>query len=401
MQVRRILRALLTASLLVSGGCTQILVGDKDYVLDTSATQGEGGAGGGAGAGAHGGSMSAGPGAGPDLHCKTGTTACQSGCADLDTDASNCGACGRDCLGTSCHAGMCDVAEVASPLQSPQDLALDSTHVYWTTLGGQIQRVPKAGGPVETLVDGQDSPGQIAVDSGSVYWIDQSSGRIMTAAKDGSDKQPKMLLNATGLQGLAVDTDSLYLSRKIQKGDLSKMSKGGGPPVTLASSQPQPTWLALRADQLFWAGTASAGDDMNGDGIPDGEASDYVRAVGRNGGGPVVTLAMEEGHIVGLVAAGTTAVWADSDSRRIRARGMQDISSFTVSDGQDVRGLAGDATTVFWTTAGGTVKSLVLDGGATRVLAIDVAGAGAIAADESHVYFLRSDASGAVLRVAR
>lgn len=55
-------------------------------------------------------------------------------------------------------------------------LALDATHVYWTSASGAIQRVSKQGGGAERVpVTG--SPAALALDAGFVYWVDGSSVR--------------------------------------------------------------------------------------------------------------------------------------------------------------------------------------------------------------------------------
>jgi hypothetical protein len=62
---------------------------------------------------------------------------------------------------------------VAAGQDAPGDIAVDGTHVYWTTgSGGTAQalvRRPKTGGVVETLYAGT-SVGGVVLDSRSVYW---------------------------------------------------------------------------------------------------------------------------------------------------------------------------------------------------------------------------------------
>ena len=60
-------------------------------------------------------------------------------------------------------------------------LRLDDAYVYWTVAPssvagqGQVQRMPKAGGAVETLATGLDQPTAIAIDSTDVYFADSRS----------------------------------------------------------------------------------------------------------------------------------------------------------------------------------------------------------------------------------
>jgi len=64
---------------------------------------------------------------------------------------------------------------------------VDSGHVYWTNSGdGTIKAAPLTGGPVTTLVTGQDNPEGLAVDSGHLYWANNDiSGTINEAPLTG------------------------------------------------------------------------------------------------------------------------------------------------------------------------------------------------------------------------
>src|SRR5690349_9900576 len=74
------------------------------------------------------------------------------------SDANNCGLCKHSCLGGSCVAGKCAPVLLASgqgdsvsgvpwfpyltdagdPLQGADRIAVDSTHVYWLNLRGEV-----------------------------------------------------------------------------------------------------------------------------------------------------------------------------------------------------------------------------------------------------------------------
>jgi hypothetical protein len=76
------------------------------------------------------------------------------------------------------------------------DLAVDQTHVYWARtfdnsfdlrdgpgIPGAILRVPKDGGEVEVLADGQNGPQSVIVEGEYVYWINYASGNIRRVRK--------------------------------------------------------------------------------------------------------------------------------------------------------------------------------------------------------------------------
>jgi hypothetical protein len=106
------------------------------------------------------------------VSCKTGGTCsagacgcpvslpkeCGNACVDTDNDPKNCGACGHDCLGGQCLAGLCQPVVVVSPTTSSQiDLyALDSQYLYYETHPGPTparnhERIGISGGNAFTV----------------------------------------------------------------------------------------------------------------------------------------------------------------------------------------------------------------------------------------------------------
>ncbi len=72
----------------------------------------------------------------------------------------------------------------------------------------------------------------------------------------------------------------------------------------------------------------------------------------------------------------------------------------TLVPDQDVRGLTSDGTAIYWSTAGGNVKSRTLTG-PVQLVALDISKAGPLLVDAAHLYILRTGPTGAVLRVAK
>lgn len=381
MKLGWILRSLLLASALTSSACAELLLGDGELLPKDS---GAGGAGGATGA------------AGSSSDCGDGLAICDGACVSLDSDSQHCGSCGRDCLGAACESGLCVPEIVASDLADPRGIAADEAFVYWTTAGGAVQRSAKSGGAVETLTVEAGAPGAIVVDDQRVYWIDEGAGRLLSMKKHGNAKaKPDELVTVPTLVGLAIDGEGLYLSRKKNKSNIERIGKGGGGPKILATDQPGTTRIAVSGDMVVWVGALAEPEDDGGG--PMG----YVHALKLTGNGPVFSVAEAEGPITDLTLSGSMPVWADGTAHTLRALPQGASEPVTLAEEQEVVGLSSDASNVFWTTSGGTVRRLSLSDGQVKALAMDISGAGASVVDASHVYLTRGGPNGAVVRIAK
>jgi hypothetical protein len=91
-----------------------------------------------------------------------------------------------------------------------QDLALDADYVYVSAFDhGTISRVPKAGGPVETIATGQVGAYAIALAGDDVYWTNYDAGVVARAPKAGG---PTVIISASEVHptGLAVEGGHVY-----------------------------------------------------------------------------------------------------------------------------------------------------------------------------------------------
>ncbi len=81
-------------------------------------------------------------------------------------------------------SGATSVLATSPAMPRASDIAVDDTHVYWTTgvPSGFVLRVPKVGGAVEIIASQIDLPWGIAVDDDAVYWSTQG-GTIAKRAK--------------------------------------------------------------------------------------------------------------------------------------------------------------------------------------------------------------------------
>ena len=113
---------------------------------------------------------------------------------------------------------------------NPLGLALDATHVYWTSLSGAVLKVPIAGGAPTTLARAS-MPTAIAVHGASAYWID-NDGIVSVSIAGG---MPVTLAAARADPfNLAVGAGTVYFTTMGASAIVS-VPTTGGPTVTLAS----------------------------------------------------------------------------------------------------------------------------------------------------------------------
>jgi hypothetical protein len=107
---------------------------------------------------------------------------------------------------------------LASNQDFPTDIDADADYVYWANRGYatgafSVNRVPITGGTPSVLATSSRSgiSTSIAVDGTSVYYTDNDTHALMKMAKDGTGKTvlvPNVFQYA--LHGLAVDSTSIY-----------------------------------------------------------------------------------------------------------------------------------------------------------------------------------------------
>jgi hypothetical protein len=172
------------------------------------------------------------------------------------------------------------------------DLAIDATNVYWTDdSGGRVLKVPIAGGSVTTLASGQSSPYGIAVNSTTVFWVNGVSAQVMSVPVAGGTASTLASRSSYFPEDIALDSQNVYWTESFH---VMSMPLAGGTPTTLASGLPGPYDIAIDSMNVYWTDT-----------------SGVIGSVPLGGGTPT-TLAttLTSGRPWGIAVDATSVYWA-------------------------------------------------------------------------------------------
>jgi hypothetical protein len=140
-------------------------------------------------------------------------------------------------------------------------LAIDGQYVYWSD-GGNIMRVPKAGGESEKIIPGAPKPDEMVMDDENVYWLiwggeGSPPEPLMFAPKKGGEAKP-LTPKYLGTSGIAIDKDSIYW---MTGEGIKKMARSGGDVMDVYHNSSKSPSLGLRmdADNFYFCQMASNG----------------------------------------------------------------------------------------------------------------------------------------------
>jgi hypothetical protein len=274
---------------------------------------------------------------------------------------------------------------LASGQPSPYTLAIDGDSVYWANDGAQndgdvsVAKVPLGGGAVTALVSGVRSPNGIAVDRSRVYFCGLGAdsvqllsvplaggplsvvatgftndpitigplgvygsgpGRILAAPLTGGAARPVVpdgTLDPSSFEtyGIAVDAHSVYWTMFGDPMSVMQAPLGGGPAKTLTSAAGPGEGLAVDADAIYFA---------TGRGIMKVPLT----------GGTTTVLSSWPAAGIAIDTAYVYFTNFDAAEGAVRKVAKSGGATITLATGQLLPwGIAVDATSVYWTDAGG------------------------------------------------
>jgi hypothetical protein len=276
---------------------------------------------------------------------------------------------------------------LASGLDSPVSLAVDSANVYWSEVGS-IKKVIKTGGVVTTLASGLNGPSDLAVDSSDVYWAEYypaaikkvglNGGTVTTLATpltngttvaltDTSVVWPDAGINMVGKNGgttievvsalltnsaymLATDADSVYWTEYGVGGNVKKSIFGSGMVTTLVSQEDFAGPIAVDSTDVYWLGGGA------------------LKKIDKNGGtatvlatGPGYSLALDDTNVYWI--AFINGFPNSAEVRKVGKNGGLVTTLAKIANINNFYGIAVDGTNIYWTesttaTNGGMIKTL-------------------------------------------
>lgn len=331
--------------------------------------------------------------------CPGGTVECDGVCLDTSADPANCGACGHDCLGTTCVDATCLPERLAVVPNPPSAIALDGSDVVFATSGavtssGTVYRIPKAGGALEVVYRGLGVDPALAVTGGELLVADSAQ-----VERCGAFASAGAIVTITDA-GVELRSQGRRCARWLQPhgGELHWIEEAG---TTFRTGDPGP-WLARLP-----AGAAAADVPLRRHGpslfgMSDltlagsilrwrGEREESVGALPITGGSP--SALMPGGTIDAYAVDPTWLVYAwtpDSTALGLSLvrRSLATGEETTISGPLDqVRRVAFDDALVYWIGRGAAVWAAGLTPPFPRRM-LNVTGARELAQDDTFLYVL-------------
>jgi len=250
---------------------------------------------------------------------------------------------------------------VATGLRQPNYLAIDATNAYWTDAastfpnGTILMSAPLAGsaavdgGAPAILVPTAIALQQFVVAGGNIYYFNGSTLTVITTA---GAAVKTLTPSSTNAGNATADATNLYWTNNVQQVLMMPFS---GTTATVLTT--------LVAPGDFLGATQPISVDPSGVYVPanPGAGEDAVLRIPLAGGAAttVATFASAFNGVPGIVSDGKNVYWANNFGFALMRAPVTGGTAVTIScDVEKPEGIAQDATHVYWTTEGGSVKAL-------------------------------------------
>ena len=255
-------------------------------------------------------------------------------------------------------------------------LAVDATHVYFTSTGGGISRVVKTGGTLEPIASAQRGPTSLDASTNELCWVNSGThaqdfldGSIRCAPKTGGDR---MITGAYFPSALAIDGSTIYWT-EIDGESVRSIGVDGSNAKTIDTSPTSKLGIALTPTTLVW--------------IASGAEADVV-AMNRTTG-TKTPLSTAEYAPMGLALDGVDVYWlvrhSLSDDGALRVSRAGGAPSDIVADEYYPQSLVKANRSLYWASKG-RIRAIALDGGTVTTLA-DRGSIAGLASDGEYLYW--------------
>jgi hypothetical protein len=280
--------------------------------------------------------------------------------------------CGPKCIGT-CNAGRCLVLLAVGPPEHAYGMALNATHIYWTTymaMKDTLKRAPLDGSQqIVEMATNLPSPHAIVLDGASVYWTNflPGTGAVMKMPLDGvlGDSMTTLTPSPNFYHHLVISGSELFFTNysAYPGGAIVKMRTDGTGFTILADRQDHPTNLAVDATHVYWTDWGDLGFVMKGP---------------REGGAGVQVVGGQR-KPYGVAVDATNLYWTSTQDGSVMKKPLAggDPQLLAAAAGDQAYNLTVDETYVYWTTFGtaangtadvGAIKKVPIAGGEVTTL---------------------------------
>lgn len=264
-------------------------------------------------------------------------------------------------------------------------MAVDDFFLYWVVDTGAVRRVSLDGGAVETLAQAAAGPASIALDETHVFFT-TGGGDVVSVPKKGGDT--KVLATAVSVGNVAVDDTFVYFTA----GNVVKrVSKEGTDAADLATDEVSPGGLVVRAT-LIWAATGTTG--------PAAKAG-AIRQVDLSGGTAKNVIPNISPRTLSVTQ--TRLVWTEGPTGQVRAANIDgtDLRDVAVLEGETIGNVIADEDNAYFATDLGTLRVVSLAPGSTPEIMVTGKEGGIVMTSDAFYVYMANNKSGAILALSK